>query len=91
LGKATLGASIVAITGSYAQDSNLLRMPGFTTVAAFVQVRPAERVSVTLNATNLFNTMGIFEVNQASVPANGIGFARAIDGRTVSASLRFDF
>lgn len=91
LGKFALGGSIVTITGSYAQDSNLLRMHGFTTVAAFAQYRPVERVSVTINANNLFNTMGIFEVNQASVPANGIGFARAVDGRTVSASLRFDF
>ena len=91
LGLATLGASIVTITKSYAQDSNLLVMPGFTTVSTFVQLRPTDRVKFTLNAHNLFNTKGIFEVNQAAVPANGIGFARSITGRTVSASLGFDF
>lgn len=91
LGRATLGASVVTITKSYAQDSNLLVMPGFTTVAAFAQVRPIDGMTLTVNASNLFNTMGIFEVNQASVPANGIGFARAITGRTISTSLRFDF
>jgi hypothetical protein len=48
-------------------------------------------VSVTLNVQNLFDTIGIFEVNQSSVPVNGIGFARSIDGRAVSASLRLDF
>lgn len=91
LGKVAVGASVVGVTGSYAQDSNLLKMPGFTTVGTFVQFRPVERVSLTLNASNLFNTMGIFEVNQSTVPASGIGFARSIDGRTVSGSLRFDF
>jgi outer membrane receptor protein involved in Fe transport len=82
---------VVGITKSYAQDSNLLVMPGFTVVNAFVQLRPAEHIRMTLNANNLFDTMGIFEVNQASVPASGIGFARSINGRTLSGSLRFDF
>lgn len=91
LGTAIVGASVVGITKSFAQDSNLLIMPGFTVVNAFVQLRPARNVRMTLNANNLFDTMGIFEVNQSSVPANGIGFARSINGRTVSGSLRFDF
>ena len=91
LGKAIVGASVVGITKSYAQDSNLLVMPGFTVVNAFVQLRPTERIRMTLNANNLFDTMGIFEVNQASVPASGVGFARSINGRTLSGSLRFDF
>ncbi|RVU05892.1 TonB-dependent receptor [Novosphingobium umbonatum] len=91
LGRVALGASIVTITGSYAQDSNLLRMPGFTTVGAFAQYKPVNRVTLSVNASNLFDTIGIFEVNQSSVPANGIGFARSIDGRTVSGSIRFDF
>lgn len=91
LGKAIVGASVVGITKSFAQDSNLLVMPGFTVVNAFVQLRPAKNLRMTLNANNLFDTMGIFEVNQSSVPANGVGFARSINGRTVSGSLRFDF
>ena len=91
LGNAAIGASVVAITKSFAQDSNLLVMPGFTTVSAFAMVHPAERVRLTVNAQNLFNTVGIFEVNQASVPGNGLGFARSINGRTISAAVRFDF
>lgn len=85
------GANIVTITGSYAQDSNRLRMPGFTTVGAYIEAQPAENLRLTVSAQNLFNTLGIFEVNQASVPANGIGFARAANGRTVQASLRLAF
>ncbi|MFN3818883.1 TonB-dependent receptor domain-containing protein [Blastomonas sp.] len=91
LGAAVLGASIVGMTKSFAQDSNLLVMPGFTTVDLFTQIKVFKGGTVTLNANNVFNKLGIFEVNQASVPANGIGFARAINGRTISGSLRFDF
>lgn len=90
-GKFAAGANIVTITSSYAQDSNLLRMPGFTTVGAFAEFQPAENLQLTISAQNLFNTLGIFEVNQASVPASGIGFARAANGRTVQASLRLAF
>lgn len=81
----------MTITGSYAQDSNQLRMPGFTTVGAFADFEPTDNLQLTLSAQNLFDTLGIFEVNQATVPANGIGFARAANGRTVQASLRLAF
>jgi len=87
----TVGANVVGLTGSYAQDSNLLRMPGFTVVNAFLQVRPLPRVQLMLNANNLFDKIGFFEISQSTVPANGIGSGRAINGRTVSGSLRYDF
>lgn len=87
----TLGASIVSLTGSYAQDSNLLRMPGFTTVNAFVQIAATDRLQLMVNASNLFDTTGIFEISQSTIPSNTIGWARALNGRTVSASLRYTF
>ncbi len=90
-GKFAAGANIVTITGSFAQDNNLLRMPGFTQVGAFVEAEPAENLRLTVSAQNLFNTLGIFEVNQSTVPANGVGFARAANGRTVQASLALSF
>lgn len=87
----TVGANVVAITSSYAQDSNLLKMPGFTVVNAFVQIRPIDRVQMMVNANNLFDKIGFFEISQSTVPANGVGTGRAINGRTISASLRYDF
>ncbi|RZK03399.1 MAG: TonB-dependent receptor [Novosphingobium sp.] len=87
----TVGANVVTITSSYAQDSNLLKMPGFTVVNAFVQIRPVERVQLMVNAYNLFDKIGFFEISQSTVPANGIGTGRAINGRTISAALRYDF
>ena len=66
-------------------------MPGYTTVNAFVQYRQVERVQLSVNANNLFNTFGLTEVTQGAIPAGGTVFARAINGRTVSASLRLSF
>lgn len=88
---ATFGASAVTVTRSYAQDNELLRMPGFTVVNAFVQLHPAKNVQLSVNANNLFNTLGYFEISQATLPANGIGWGRAVNGRTISSSLRFSF
>ena len=88
---ATFGASSVTVTKSYAQDTDLLRMPGFTVVNAFVQFHPTENVQLSVNANNLFNTLGYFEISQATIPANGIGYGRAVNGRTISSSLRFSF
>ncbi|MDT8757174.1 TonB-dependent receptor [Sphingomonas psychrotolerans] len=87
----TIGANVVGVTSSYAQDSNLLKMPGFTVVNGFVQFRPADRVQLMLNANNLFDKVGFFEISQSTIPANGLGSGRAINGRTVSASLKYSF
>lgn len=87
----TLGANVVGTTDSYAQDNDQLKLPGFTQVNAFVQVRPIDRVQLSLNANNLFNVKGFTEAEEGAIPANGIVRARSINGRTISASLRFDF
>ncbi|MEW9854492.1 TonB-dependent receptor domain-containing protein [Novosphingobium sp. M1R2S20] len=87
----TVGANVVGTTGSYAQDNNALKMPGYTVVNAFFQVRPAERVQLSLNANNLFDVVGITEVAQGAIPASGPVSVRTINGRTITTSLRFDF
>jgi outer membrane receptor protein involved in Fe transport len=87
----TVGASAIGTTSSYAQDTNQLKLPGFTQVNAFLSVRPVERVQVSINANNLFDTKGFTEAEEASIPANGIVRARSINGRTVSAAVRLEF
>lgn len=87
----TVGANFVGTTSSYSQDINQLKMPGYTVVNAFLQFRPTRGVQVALNASNLFNVLGLTEVAQGTIPANGIVGVRAINGRTISSSLRFDF
>ena len=87
----TVGVNMIGNTSSYAQDTNLLKMPGFVMVNPFLQIRPVERVQVMLNVNNAFNELALFEVSQSAVPANGVGWARAANGRSVTASLRLDF
>ncbi|MDY7522727.1 TonB-dependent receptor [Sphingomonas sp. 10B4] len=87
----TLGASAIGTTSSYAQDTNQLKLPGFTQVNAFLSVRPIARVQVSINANNVFNTKGFTEAEEAAIPANGIVRARSINGRTISAAVKLDF
>lgn len=87
----TLGASAIGTTSSYAQDTNQLKLPGFTQVNAFLSVRPIARVQVSINANNLFNTKGFTEAEEGAIPANGIVRARSINGRTISAAVKLDF
>lgn len=89
LGHFTLGGSFYGTAASYTQDSNQLKLPAYTSVNAFAQVRPIPRLTLTLNANNLFNTIGLTEAEDASIPANGIVRARSINGRTISVSANF--
>ena len=86
-----LGVNAVGTSDSFAQDSNQLVLPGFTVMNAFVNLRPAEGITFSLNANNVFDTKGFTEAEEGSIPANGIVRARSINGRTLSASVRFDF
>jgi outer membrane receptor protein involved in Fe transport len=87
----TVGANVVGTTDSFTQDSNQLKLPAFAQVNAFLAFRPIDRIEVGLNAQNLFNATGFTEAEEGSIPANGIVRARSIAGRTVLASVRFDF
>jgi outer membrane receptor protein involved in Fe transport len=87
----TVGANIVGTTESFTQDNNQLVLPAFAQVNAFVAVRPIDRIEIGLNAQNLFNATGFTEAEEGAIPANGLVRARSIAGRTVLASVRFDF
>lgn len=87
----TVGANVGGQTSSYADDSDMLKMPGFTTVGLFAQYRPVDRLSLGVNVSNVFNTTAIQEVNATTIPLNGVATARTVYGRLVSASARFFF
>jgi outer membrane receptor protein involved in Fe transport len=87
----TVGANLIGATSSYATDNDLMRVPGYLLVNAFVQYRPVERVQLMVNANNLFDEVAFFEITTPSVPADGVGLGRAANGRTISFSARMDF
>lgn len=90
-GPVTIGATVNGTTSSYAQDVNLLKQPGYVIVSPFIQLRPAERVELSLSAYNVFDKLGVVQVSAAAVPAGGLSNAQVIEGRTITASLRFNF
>ncbi|HKR91265.1 TonB-dependent receptor domain-containing protein [Novosphingobium sp.] len=87
----TIGADVIGTTSSYTQDINELKMPAYTTVGAFVQIRPIERVELSFNVNNLFDVKALTDVSAASMPANGVTLAQTLYGRTISTALRFYF
>lgn len=87
----TIGANLIGTTSSFAQDSNQLKMPGYTQVNLFAYYELMTGLTLSVNVNNLFDTIGITESEEGAIPANGIVRARSINGRTTSVSLRYAF
>lgn len=90
-GKVTFGAVINGTTESFAQDTNQLVQPGYVLVSPFVQYRPANGVTVALNAFNVFDELAVVAIQAPTIPASGLANAQVMNGRTVTASLRYAF
>jgi outer membrane receptor protein involved in Fe transport len=91
LKRVTFGAVINGTTFSYAQDTNLLKQPGYVLVSPFLQVRPTDRLQLSVNAFNVFDKLAIVQLASAVVPAGGLTNAQVMNGRTVTGSIRFTF
>jgi len=85
------GVSLIGTTDSYTKDANDLKMEGYTQVNAFASYMLSDSLSVSINVNNLFDTAGITEAEDASLPSNGIIRGRSIGGRTSSLTVRYDF
>ena len=84
----TAGVGIVGTTKS--QDDGpsgplTITLPAYTVVNAFLSYSLTDKATLTLAANNLFNEIAYTESN------DGRGAARAYTGRTVKASLRYNF
>jgi outer membrane receptor protein involved in Fe transport len=90
-GRVTLGAVINGTTESFAQDTNQLVQPGYVLVSPFLQYRPAEGLTVAVNAFNVFDELAVVALQAGSIPASGLTNAQVMNGRTVTASLRYAF
>jgi outer membrane receptor protein involved in Fe transport len=89
--KGSVGVNLIGTTESYAQDNNDLSFDGYTQVNAFASYQLTDMLSVALNVNNLFDTVGITEAEEGSVPDNNIIRARTINGRTTSATVKYEF
>ncbi|WP_242194537.1 TonB-dependent receptor domain-containing protein [Sphingomonas hankookensis] len=86
-----IGAVFIGATDSYSQNLNRLKMPGFVTTNAFVQIDVGQNVLLSLNANNLLNTVALMDVASTVLPADGAASVRTLNGRTVSATVRVGF
>ncbi|NLR70574.1 TonB-dependent receptor [Novosphingobium sp. ERN07] len=91
LDKVTFGTVLNGTTSSFAQDSNVLKQPGYVLVSPFVQFHPVDRVTLGVNAFNVFDKLAIVQIASAAIPAGGLTNAQVMNGRTVTASLRYAF
>lgn len=91
LSKFTLGTVINGTTSSFAQDTNVLKQPGYVIVSPFLQIRPADRVQISVNAFNVFNKLAIVQLSSAAIPPSGVTNAQVMNGRTLTASVRYTF
>jgi outer membrane receptor protein involved in Fe transport len=78
---------------SYAQDNNLLVMPGYLVVNGFATYELSKGLSLGLSVNNLFNALGVTESEEGSITENAVNYvrARSITGRSSMLTLRYDF
>ena len=86
-----VGVNIFGTTDSFVQDSNLFELPAYTTVGAYLNLKPVEGISLSLAANNLFDEEGFTEGEGDGFVTGDLVRFRPINGRTVSATLRYDF
>ncbi|CAL4869663.1 Vitamin B12 transporter BtuB (plasmid) [Asticcacaulis sp. MM231] len=93
IGKADLGANFVGTTKAYTSDDNQLVMPAYVQTNLFVDYALTDKLSLSLNVNNAFDVVGITEAEEGSITNNAVNYirARAINGRTSTATLKYKF
>jgi outer membrane receptor protein involved in Fe transport len=86
-----LGITILGTSKSFAQDDNDLVMPGYAYVNAIAKVSLTKGLSLSVNANNLFDTIGVTEVEGNGNIAGGLAAARTITGRSTTMTLQYSF
>ena len=68
-------------------------MPAYAYFNAFINLGLSEKMTVSLNGNNIFNTIGITESEDGSITEGktNIVRARSIAGRSITATLRVIF
>lgn len=86
-----LGLNIFGTTDSFAQDSNQFKLPGYTLVGAYVNFDVRDNLSLSVAANNLLDANGFTEAEGDGFASGDLVRFRPINGRTVSATVRYDF
>jgi outer membrane receptor protein involved in Fe transport len=80
-----LGAAVIGSGKSWGDDGNKIVMPAYAVVNGFAKYQLSQKFGISLSANNLTNKLAFTEIE-------GDGHsARALDGRTVKAALKYSF
>ncbi len=92
-GNLSLGFSAIGTSGSYSQDNNKLKFKGYVLINPFVNYKFTKALVLSVNANNVFNSLGLTEAEEDAITENTTNIirARSVTGRTVSATLSLNF
>lgn len=89
----SVGLNLYGTSKSFAQDNNELVLPGYFVVNAFVRYEVTKGLAISLNGNNLTNALGITEAEEGTITNGTTNYvrARSILGRSMNATIRYDF
>jgi outer membrane receptor protein involved in Fe transport len=86
-----VGLNIFSTGAAPVQDSNQFDMPGYTTVGAYLNYSLTNAITLSLAGNNLFDQVGFTEGEEGNPAIGDFVRFRPINGRTISATLRYSF
>jgi outer membrane receptor protein involved in Fe transport len=89
----TIGLNIMGSTSSYAQDDNLLVLPGYALINMYLGIGITNNLSLTLSGNNLLDSIAVTESEEGSIVEGQDNYLRArpMMGRSINASVRYNF
>ncbi|WP_336068240.1 TonB-dependent receptor [Mesoflavibacter sp. CH_XMU1404-2] len=89
----SIGLSFTGQSEAYAQDNNELVMPGFVIVSGFANVKITDSLFANISANNIFDSIGVTEVEEGSIVENQDNYVRArpLPGRSMTLGLQYKF
>ena len=89
----SIGFTAIGMTSTYASNENYLTLPAYVIINPYVNFNLAKNLGLNVAASNIFDALAITESEETSLGTNAsmIARVRPFPGRTVSASLRFNF
>ncbi len=86
-----VGLNVFSTGDAPVQDDNAFDLPAYTTVGAYVNYKVYDGLTVSLNANNLLDEEGFTEGEEGAPSIGEFVRFRPINGRTISATVRYDF
>lgn len=86
-----VGLNIFSTGDAPVQDSNQFDLPGFTTIGAYMNYNLKDNLTLSVAGNNLFDEVGFTEGEEGNPAIGDFVRFRPINGRTVSATIRYNF